>query len=546
MITLPRPSRRVILSWLTWVGILALATVALHGLRTDLEQVHVILVFLLIVLGGTAFGGRVLGVSLAIGAFLLIDYFFQAPFDRISVGSSRDWFVLVAFLVAVAVAMNLLARAEGAAARAKQHAREVAHLSRFASELLSAGRAGEALGAIVDVMRETLGAESCAVFLVHGDGDLENLLQRGREPITDLTIAVEVARRGQEAGERLDGTIERVFTIDRGAEADANDRERDDIGERELRPKRDLRLKALWIPLYVRGRTVGVLGATGDKPLTLDDAHWRFAHALRFYVAHAVERVRLVAATEHADAMREADRLRNALLASVSHDLRTPLTTIKVLAQESARQHDLEVAVTNARVIEEHADRLARVVSNVLDVTRLRAKTLPVRPEFNTAEDLVGAVARQCAGVLGGHDLERQIDEQGNLLAGCFDFVQSLRILTNLVENAVRYSPRGAPVMLSARREENELVFDVADLGPGVAPMQRERIFDPFYRVPGTAPDIGGTGLGLYIARALAEAQEGTLTYRSRVPRGSIFTLRLPAMDPTEDDALEPSAEAVE
>ena len=542
MITLPRPSRRVALSWVTWVGMLTLATLTLYRFRTKLEQVHVVLVFLLIVLGGTAYGGRLLGVSLAIGAFLLIDYFFQSPFDLISVGSSQDWFVLVAFLVAVAVTMNLLARAEHAAARAKRHAREVAHLSRFASELLSAGRAGESLEAIVDVMRETLGAESCAVFLVHGNGDLESLLQRGREPITDLTIATQVARDGADAGQRMDGTVERGLAIDR-TETDADLRDADELGEREVLPRRDLRLKALWTALYVRGRVVGVLGATSDKPLTLDDAHWRFAHALRFYVAHAVERVRLVAATEHADAMREADRLRNALLASVSHDLRTPLTTIKVLAQESARQQDLDVAIANAHIIEEHADRLARVVSNVLDVTRLRAKTLPVRPEFNTAEDLIGAVARQCAGVLGAHDLERQIEEDGSLLAGCFDFVQSLRILTNLVENAIRYSPPGAPVMLSARREADDLVFEVADLGPGVAPMQRERIFEPFYRVPGTAPDIGGTGLGLYIARALAEAQQGTLSYRSRMPRGSVFTLRLPAMDSTEEEMLETSAE---
>jgi two-component system sensor histidine kinase KdpD len=292
------------------------------------------------------------------------------------------------------------------------------------------------------------------------------------------------------------------------------------------------------MPLRVRDRIVGVLGAMSDKPLDLEEAHWRFAHALRFYAALAVERVRLVAATEHADAMRATDRLRNALLASVSHDLRTPLTTIKVLAQESIRQQSLETAVTNARIIEEHADRLARVVANVLDVTRLRANTLPLHSEFNTAEDLIGAVARQVAGILGDHALERQIDEEGALLAGCFDFVHSLRILTNVVENAVRYSPPGAPIMLTAKRDGAELVFEIADCGPGVAPAQRERIFEPFYRAPGAAPDIGGTGLGLYIARALAEVQGGTLTYRPRAPTGSVFIVRLPAMDVTE---LEPS-----
>lgn len=516
------PRRGVIVSWVAWGGVLAVATFALHGLRTKIEQVHVVLVFLLIVLGGTAYGGHLLGVGLAVGAFVLIDYFFQAPYDRISVGSSLDWFVLVAFLVTVVVTMNLLARAQRAAARAERHASEVADLSRFGSELLSAGRAADALAAIVDAVREALAADTCFVFLAHGDDELELLLQRGQGTITDLTIAGEAVRHGSEVGVRMDGTIDDlVAPIARG-----------------------VRLRALWTPLQARDRAVGVLGAISDRPLNLDDAHWRFVHALRFYVALAVERVRIVAATEHADAVREADRLRNALLASVSHDLRTPLTTIKVLAQESTRQRDLEVAVTNALVIEEHADRLARVVSNVLDVTRLRANTLPVRLELNIAEDLVGAVARQCAGVLGDKVLERQIEDDGTLLSGCFDFVQTLRILTNLVENAIRYAPAGTPVLLAARREGEELVFEVSDAGPGVPPAERERIFEAFWRAPGAAPDIGGSGLGLYIARALAEAQGGSLSYRPRAPRGSIFTLRLQAADSPDEALLEASAES--
>ena len=528
------PSRPVVISWLEWGALLALATVALYANRTRIEQVHVVLAFLLIILGGTAYGGRFLGIALSLSAFVLIDYFFQAPYDRMSVGSSLDWLVLVAFLVTVAVTMHLLARAQRAAARAQRHASEVAHLSRFGSELLSAGRASDALEAIADAVRETLAAESCAVFLVAEDGQLEALVQRGRDRLTDLTIARDVARGGADIGVRLDGTLERGVGVPEVVEGTI----REEGAAERPRFARGVTLRALWTPLRARGRTVGVLGVASAGALALDDVHWRFADALRFYVALAVERARTAEAIAHAEAMREADRLRNALFASVSHDLRTPLTTIKVLAQESGRHHDLELALSNARVIEEHADRLARVVSNVLDVSRLRANALPVRCELNTAEDLIGAVARQCAGVLGGRTLERHIEGDGSVLTGCFDFVQSLRILTNLVENAIRYSPARAPVRLTVRRDGDELVFEVADSGPGVPPTQRERIFEPFYRAPGIAPDVGGTGLGLYIARALAEAQRGTLTQSPGARSGSVFTLRLPALDWPDEELL--------
>ena len=528
-----------VLPWVLWLGVLGIATALLHQHRTTLEQVHVVLVYLLIVLGGTAYGGRLLGIALAISSFVLIDYFFQAPYDRLTVGSSLDWLVLVAFLVTAGVTTNLLARAQRAAAQAQRHASEVAHLSRLGSELLSAGRAREALEAITDAVRDTLSAHTCLVFAAHGAREVELLVQRGTGPIPDLTIVRDVADDGREAGEGRDGELVRRDAARVSGDADIAT----EWSNAGFPP--DLQLRTLWMPLRVRDRIVGVLGAISDRPLALDQTRWRFAHALRFYAALAVERVRLVAANEHAEAMRETDRLRNALLLSVSHDLRTPLTTIKVLAQESASQHNLDVAMSNARIIEEHADRLARVVRNVLDVTRLRANTLPVHLELNTAEDLIGAVARQCAGVLGSHVLERQIDEKGSLLAGYFDFVQSLRILTNLVENAIRYSPPGVAVTLSARREDADLVFEVSDSGPGVAPAERDRIFEAFYRTPSAAPDIGGTGLGLYIARALSAMQNGSLTYSPRSPNGSVFTLRLPAADVGDVDAVE-WAEGVE
>ena len=112
-----------------------------------------------------------------------------------------------------------------------------------------------------------------------------------------------------------------------------------------------------------------------------------------------------------------------------------------------------------------------------------------------------------------------------------FDFVHTLRILSNLVENALRFSPPGGEVELGAVREGNALVFTVADHGPGVVQAERERIFEAFYRPRNQSPDGGHVGLGLSIARSLAELQQGTLTYQAREGGGSVFTLQLPAAD---------------
>lgn len=198
---------------------------------------------------------------------------------------------------------------------------------------------------------------------------------------------------------------------------------------------------------------------------------------------------------------------------------------------------DLEVATANATVIEEQADRLTGIVNNLLDLTRLRSSAFPVHPDVNTAEDLVGAVARQVTGILADHALVRRIDQAGPVLVGKFDFVQSQRIVTNLIANAVRYSPPGAPIVLDSWREDIALAFSVSDSGPGVPASERERIFEPFYRRTSAVADIGGVGLGLYIGRALAEAQGGALSYVPRPEGGSTFVLRLPAVDGAEEDA---------
>jgi two-component system sensor histidine kinase KdpD len=258
-----------------------------------------------------------------------------------------------------------------------------------------------------------------------------------------------------------------------------------------------------------------------------DPPKQRFLAALTYYAALGIERARLVREAEHAAALREADRMKDNLLASVSHDLRTPLTTIKALAQTAALHGD-----TAAAAIEEQADRLTRLVADLLDLSRMKGDAFRAAPDINTAEDLIGAAQRQAQGLLaGGRSIRTVIDLESPALVGRFDFTHALRILGNLLENALRYTPRGGSVELGVRREGDMLVFSVADRGPGIPAAEVERIFQPFYRHADAAPDVGRAGLGLSIAKRLAEIQQGTLHYEPRAGGGSVFVLQLPAVD---------------
>lgn len=350
------------LEWLLWLAVISVATLVMRSSREHIEQAHAAFVYILIVLGATAGGERWLGVLVAVLGFLSINYFFQPPFDTLTVNEPLDWLALIAFLATALVANHLLTRARSEAEKAKRHAVEVEHLS------------------------------------------------------------AEVRR---------------------------------------------------------------------------------------------------------AEALREANRLKDELLASVSHDLRTPLTAIRALAQDIAA--DGSRARAHAVVIVEQADRLGKMVADVLDLSRLRAGAFTMNAEVNTAEDLLGAAVRQFAGVPDSKRIETVIDYTRPALLGTFDFVQSLRVLTNLIENAMRASPPSTNITLSATEAGSRLLFQVADRGPGVPPAEQQRIFEPFYRRDGAPADVGAAGLGLSIARRLAEAQGGSVRYADRPGGGSVFTFELPA-----------------
>lgn len=502
-------------AWLLWSVIYGVATVVMRSAREETGDSHVALLYLLIVLGGSAAGGRALGFTLACAGFLTIDYFFQLPYDRFSVAKPLDWSALLVFLATSAVTSELVTRALAQAEAARRRADEVARLSRLGSQALNAGRAQDALATLAEVIRTMVGGIECEIYATDDGASAPAAQARAAGERSaasdDHDLVVWVAHHARAAVVQADGTALR-------ASAPGTDEDAIGLWAPDAR--------SVLVPLQVAGRTVGVLRLADRLRMPLDPARRRFLSALAYYAALGVERVRLVAEAEHAEGLREADRLKDLVLASVSHDLRTPLTAIKALAQSSAARGD-----ENARVIEEQVDRLSRFVADILDLSRLKGGVFPVTLEPNTAEDLVGAVTRQVQPLLAGRTLATSVDMSQPALVGRFDFVQTLRILGNLVENAIRYSPPAAPVELGVTRAGDALVFVVADRGPGIPVAEREHLFEPFYRAANSPPDVGRAGLGLSIARHLADAQGGRLRYEPRVGGGSSFILELEALD---------------
>jgi two-component system sensor histidine kinase KdpD len=160
-----------------------------------------------------------------------------------------------------------------------------------------------------------------------------------------------------------------------------------------------------------------------------------------------------------------------------------------------------------------------------------------VAPEDNAVEDLFGAALQRVSGTLRERGLHVDVDAGEPLLVGRFDFVHALRIVVNLLENAAKFSPDGGTIGLAAERRGDEIRIAVSDRGPGVPPGEEERIFDPFYRPGGRFDSGGGAGLGLSIARRMAEAQGGAVRYAPREGGGSVFELRLPAASAGERPA---------
>ncbi len=341
------------------------------AVRARLNEAHVALLFLLVILGASAHVGRALGLALATAAFLLFDWFFLPPYGTLVITNPLNWLVLIVFFATSAVAAQLLYRARAEADAARARTAEIDRLAVLGAETLNAGRAEEALAAVASVIRGTVGVDWCDVYTRDlGTGRIVLAARSAAEqPPADGPTVIEegqlvhwVAEHGTEASVLMDGTS-RVASSIHGFHGSA------DPASALTQPDGPKAfteiLRVLFLPLQVRDRIVGVLAIGADAGLDLRASQRRVLRALSYYAALGVERVRLVRDSEHAEALRQADQLKDAVLASVSHDLRTPLTTIKALANAIAQSGD-----DRAATIEEEADRLNGLVENLLDLSQ--------------------------------------------------------------------------------------------------------------------------------------------------------------------------------
>jgi two-component system sensor histidine kinase KdpD len=458
-----RATRR---TWLLSFTALALLTAAMVAARLYLDKAHIALLFLLVVLGASSAGGRALGFSVSVAAFLSFNFFFLPPLGTLTIAHPMDLLVLATFLVTSVVAAQLLYRANREASEAQERATEIDRLAALGAETLNAADARDGLGAIVGVIQSILGVEYCNVVEASA--------------VASPTVS----------GERV---------------------------------------RELLLPLRVRDTTVGTLRLADARGIDLSPERRRLLDALAYYAALGVERVRLTEATERAESQGRMESLRSALLASVSHDLRTPLTSIKGIAHEIADGGDPQAAVE----IEVAADRLNVLIGDMLELSRIQAGAVRTTIAVETIDDLVGVALQQARAVL--KDRLVAIDGTEAILSGRFAFTDALRVLVNLLENAAKYSPAGMPIDLRIRREGATITLAVMDRGPGVPEGDRERIFEPFQRLHNTPSDTGGTGLGLSIARGLAATVGGAVRYEPREGGGSVFIFALPAAEGPPD-----------
>jgi two-component system sensor histidine kinase KdpD len=299
--------------------------------------------------------------------------------------------------------------------------------------------------------------------------------------------------------------------------------------------------KRFFLPLRTGRGTVAVIGLDSDRPgplLTPDQR--RLFDALADQAALAIERINFAQDSDRARLAAETERLRSALLTSISHDLRTPLSGILGAATALKSQRASLDATAQEELIatvQEEAERLNRFITNLLDMTRLESGALAPRMDDVDLGDVIGSALRRASKVLANHRVVLAM--ASDIPALQLDPVLFEQVLFNLLDNATKYSPEGSEVRLSVAVKSNHVQIEIADEGDGIPDADLEHIFDKFYRVH-AADSKTGTGLGLSICRGFVEAMGGTIRAGNRADRrGALFTitLPLPARAPQEQAA---------
>jgi two-component system, OmpR family, sensor histidine kinase KdpD len=287
--------------------------------------------------------------------------------------------------------------------------------------------------------------------------------------------------------------------------------------------------RALYLPLIASRGTIGVLGVRPTQPrrfLAPEQLHLLETFANQ--AALALERIALTKEAQRAQVQAETERMRSSLLSSVSHDLRTPLAVITGATSsliEGATTLEPETRVELAQTAYEEAERLNRLVGNLLDMTRLESGAVQVQKEWQPLEEVIGAALTRLDNRLRDHPITVSLPPDGSLVP--LDSVLIEQVLINLLENAIKYTPPGSPIEISATGTRDVVTVSIADRGPGIPPGDVQRIFDKFYRAR-SGDGSGGVGLGLTICRGIVEAHGGRIWVENRAGGGAAFRFTLP------------------
>ncbi|MBL8593088.1 MAG: sensor histidine kinase KdpD, partial [Devosia sp.] len=471
------------------------------GLLLDrvLDVTNIALVFLMAVLAAAlSFGlGAALFASL-LSAFAL-NYFFLPPLYTLNISDPESVVALGFFLGVAFIASNLTSRVQRQAAAARQRARTTEDLYLFSKKLAGTGTLDDVLWATAYQIASMLKLR--VVLLLPENGSIA--VKAGYPPEDTLDEADVAAARWAWEHDRAAG---------RGADTLPGARR-------------------LYLPLKTGRTPVGVVGLDNDKtgPLLTPEQR-RLLDALTDQAAVAIERIQLVEDVERAKLAAEADRLRSALLTSISHDLKTPLAAILGAAGMLREPPDGLLKDDEAELlgtVVDESERLNRFIANLLDMTRIESGAMAPNAGLNFVGDIVGTALQRTRKITAEHRVA--VDIPADLPMLNIDPVLFEQVLFNLVDNASKYAPEGTTIALKGWADGAAVVLQVIDEGPGIPAEDLERVFDSFYRVRKGDQVRAGTGLGLSICRGFVEAMGGSITAGNRQDRsGAIFTIRMP------------------
>jgi two-component system, OmpR family, sensor histidine kinase KdpD len=485
-------------AWATLI--VAAATGIGHVIDLFLPIANISVAYLMAVVLIATRHGLLPSIYASVASFLCFNFFFTQPKYTFTITDTQNILTIVFFLISAVIVSNLAARMRSQVDATKLAARRTANLYEFSKKIAAAASLDDVLWAVVHHVAATVRGRS--LVLLPQDGRLT--LSAGYPPEDRLDEKSMAA--AQWAWTK--GTV-----AGRGS---------------DTLPTSDW----LFLPLKTGRGPVGVLGVQIEEGQELPSPEQsRLIDTVADQAAVAIERTMLVSDVEQARIAAETERLRSALLSSLSHDLRTPLVSIIGASSSLISYGDtidgagrLELAQT----IQDEAERLNRFVQNLLDMTRLGSGTLKPKADWVDLREIIGSALERARKLL--HRRRVRLDFEPDLPMLSLDYVLMEQVFFNLIDNACKYSPEGTPITIWGRHRGNRVVVELCDRGPGIPEEDRDRVFDMFYRIRAGDTQTAGTGLGLAICRGIVEAHGGSIAARSGLHgTGTCIVITLPA-----------------